>query len=96
MMMTLPALLVLASLLGCDARWGQGGGKGVAARKHNERDQVLLEEIRSKHSDLTEADMMEHLVELRAHHDGLAANKREEHFRVRRRARPRVRARPHP
>ena len=54
-------LLAFIALACVDARWGTGGGKGAAKRKIEARDQVLLEEIRATHEDITEDEMLERL-----------------------------------
>ena len=58
-------LLAFIALACVDARWGTGGGKGAAKRKIEARDQVLLEEIRATHEDITEDEMLERLAEMR-------------------------------
>ena len=57
-------LLAFIALACVDARWGTGGGKGAAKRKIEARDQVLLEEIRATHEDITENEMLERLAEM--------------------------------
>ena len=69
-------LLAFIALACVDARWGAGGGKGAAHRKREARDQVLLEEIRAQHEDITENEMLEILAERRVEADAHHHHKR--------------------